>query len=89
VFALALVAAACVPAAIAAAEFSSDAPAGGLFQSLSSRQKLIMFVDMRRETAGMTDIQRKPIRQKESIKHQVTVWRAQHRSQGIERQGSQ
>jgi hypothetical protein len=70
-FALTLFAAACVPAAIAAAELSSDAPhlrGGGLFQSLTPPQKMMMLVDMRKATAGMTDDQRKAYRQSQRQK---------------------
>jgi len=73
-FALALLAAASVPAAIAAAELSSDAPnahGSGLFHSLSPQQKMMMFVDMRKATEGMTDDQRKAYRQSQRQKFAV------------------
>jgi len=65
-FALALFAAACVPAAIAGAELSSETPrmhGGGIFRSLSPEQKMMLFADMRRATSGMTDDRRKEYRQ--------------------------
>jgi hypothetical protein len=70
-FALALLAAAAVPAAIAAAELSSDAPhmhGSGLFHSLSPQQKMMMFVDMRKATEGMNGEQRKAYRQSQRQK---------------------
>lgn len=65
-FILAVLAGACVPAAIAAAELASDAtpPRGaGFFRTLSPQQKMMMFVDMRKATAGMTDDQKRLYRQ--------------------------
>ena len=69
-FAIALLAAACVPAVIAAAQLSPDTPHGrpGLFQALSPEQRMMMFVDMRKDTAGMTSDQRHAYRENQRQK---------------------